>query len=656
MVLIALYIAIGSGMPSVREYFEMNELEFFNAWPLKTLMLLLCLNLAVVTWNRIPLTPPRYGVWCIHCGIITLIVSTSLYYHFKFEGRTLIPLNQTASYFYDSGQRALYARVADRQIYGVHALPSLPRFGAYDPDDPSDQLNRTDLQNIQHFQLLGNSGKSGNELSDWLGVSEKVHLDIVGFYPYADVAQDILPDPTSSDVGIELKVTGQNGETSGSIMLSAGDPSAARQTISTTELEHRNISESSLSLIRESMKQMFRLTVGLPNQPQQTLDAELGTAYALANGDYEVTLNSYDPAFPLFGSHEPVQALTLHIVSKSPAKNLEFWRMILANRPLQTDFKMDPAKTPPFVKGNRQKEPLDRDLVLGFSFIDPADLMPSQGGEEKHTLLTAGDNDLLDIHTTFNSPAQIKDLNQDDRIIFSVDGAPVSAQVHREMVKILTRVVPTPVAQRQKDDAEAGIKQVIVVRVSCGDWSQDVAVPCNLYAAPDPATMEPFDPWTLGSVRIPGSSSPLQLQLGYFPRPMPALLTLRNFELVHYPGGSGDSGPFRDFRSTLDMQDANGEKSVVVTSSNNPIYLDSGRYIFFQAGYDPQSRFTILGVGNRPGVDLMVSGCGMIVAGLLYAFYAKPLIIRKMKSAALARAKQNSATAAKKSLQESIAS
>src|SRR5271168_1832873 len=90
MVMIGAYIAIGSGIPAVREHFERNELEFFDAWPLKLMMLLLCLNLATVTLTRIPLTPPRYGVWCIHAGIITLITGTSLYYHLKVEGKTLI--------------------------------------------------------------------------------------------------------------------------------------------------------------------------------------------------------------------------------------------------------------------------------------------------------------------------------------------------------------------------------------------------------------------------------------------------------------------------------------------------------------------------------------------------------------------------------------
>src|SRR5436305_1495801 len=74
MVMVGLYVAIGSGMPSVRAYFEMNDLEFFNAWPLKVLMGLLIVNLTVVTWTRIPFTPPRYGVWCIHSGIIILVL------------------------------------------------------------------------------------------------------------------------------------------------------------------------------------------------------------------------------------------------------------------------------------------------------------------------------------------------------------------------------------------------------------------------------------------------------------------------------------------------------------------------------------------------------------------------------------------------------
>src|SRR5947209_323956 len=110
MALIGLYIAVGSGLPQVRERFEMNEMQFFNAWPLKSLMLLLIVNLATVTLKRIPFTPPRWGVWCIHAGIITLILGTGFYYHFKTEGMTRIPVGRSADFYYDAGMRSLYAR------------------------------------------------------------------------------------------------------------------------------------------------------------------------------------------------------------------------------------------------------------------------------------------------------------------------------------------------------------------------------------------------------------------------------------------------------------------------------------------------------------------------------------------------------------------
>ena len=100
LVSIALYVAVGSGMVGVREWLEMDEMLFFNWWPMKVLAILLIVNLSVVTVSRIPLTVPRYGVWCIHMGIILLVLSLSAYYSQKVEG--LRPARQGAD-----GQRLL---------------------------------------------------------------------------------------------------------------------------------------------------------------------------------------------------------------------------------------------------------------------------------------------------------------------------------------------------------------------------------------------------------------------------------------------------------------------------------------------------------------------------------------------------------------------
>jgi hypothetical protein len=648
MVTAGAYIAIGSGLASVRSFFEMNELEFFDAWPLKLVMFLLCVNLAMVTWNRIPLTPPRYGVWCIHSGIITLIVGMSFYYHFKVEGRTLLGVNHTVNCFYDSAERALYARVMDRPLYGFHPLPSLPRFEDYDADRNPERLQREDLTKIEHVIPVPAGMNVGNDLSSWLGLPDKVRLDIIGFYSYADINESVVEDLASSNIGVEIKIPSPRADIPGSTLtLTSADPTAARQTLGNVELDHRDVSEESLAMIRESASHLLHLTANLPNRPQIKLDVEPGKSYPIPDSGYVLTVDAFNPQFPMSGTHEIVQTLTLHVVSQSsesatapdtePAQPREFWRMILQGKALQTDFKMDPATTPPMVKGNRQKEPIDNDLVLGFSVDDPAGLIPS-AGDEKHNFRTAGNHALIDIHTSFTHPTEISDLSDGGQIQLPFDTSSLSANVRRvDHFKVVDKLIQTPPARRNRDEAEAGVKQVVKIRVTCGSWSQEVFAPCDLYAAPDPMTMEPTIPWEMGIVHIPGANAPLQLQLGYTCKQLPAQLTLKNFELVHYPGGQGDNGPYRDFRSTLEVTDPSGEQSIQVASLNSPVYFDGGRWIFFQAGYDPDGKSSTIGVGNRPGVTLMISGCVLIVIGLMYAFYLKPIVIRRMKAAALAR-------------------
>ena len=51
--------------------------------------------------------------------------------------------------------------------------------------------------------------------------------------------------------------------------------------------------------------------------------------------------------------------------------------------------------------------------------------------------------------------------------------------------------------------------------------------------------------------------------------------------------------------------------------------------LFFQNSWDPENQaFTVLGVGNQPGLKTMTLGCTMIVLGILYAFYVKPILLR----------------------------
>jgi hypothetical protein len=61
-----------------------------------------------------------------------------------------------------------------------------------------------------------------------------------------------------------------------------------------------------------------------------------------------------------------------------------------------------------------------------------------------------------------------------------------------------------------------------------------------------------------------------------------------------------------------------------------------GGFWYFQSTWDPPARevpgsgmnHTGLGVGNRNGVGVQLAGCGISVAGMIFAFYVKPVLRR----------------------------
>ena len=153
-------------------------------------------------------------------------------------------------------------------------------------------------------------------------------------------------------------------------------------------------------------------------------------------------------------------------------------------------------------------------------------------------------------------------------------------------------------------------------------------------------------PWTMGEFRIPGSDTPIQLQLGNTRKPIPAIVQLDRFELVPYAGDFTPQSAMRDFKSHLTLIDTStGTGRPATAHLNSPVYFERAMgsgllakilpdesWLLYQNQWDPEGQqFTVLGVGNRPGVRTMTVACVMIVSGLLYAFYVKPILIRRAK-------------------------
>jgi hypothetical protein len=657
MILVALYIALGSGIARVREAFEMNELQFFNAWPLKLLMLLLVVNLATVTWTRIPFTPPRYGVWTIHAGIIVLIAGMAFYYSRKVEGLTRLYADArqgpiTVDHFYDAAERALYVRSGE--LWTICPLPNLPRFKGYE------SLNKPSLRDIKPALLVRDG--EGDKPRERPMFKSDVKLDVTGYWPYATISTTFRPDPSNtSDVsGIRVTVNGVDGTAGEQAWLIASDRRNAISILENNELQHVILPDSQgVAALREAAGQMHRLTAKIAGH-DVPVSVEVGKTYPIEGTGYTLTVESYNPAWPMSGTGEIVKALTLMI--KSPT--MQYRRMILDGKDLQTDFKLDDPTGGPM--GKRQKEPLDKDLVLLYRFSDPFRMMPRQGSV-KHMLITPRDGKGITIVTTgMSQPVSVKELPDgagelelphaevNAPFLKAMGQSPADHPDHPPIKVTLQRqdhvvrddsVEVVPPAKRDRGFGEMGVFQVLRVKVKSGDFAKELLVPY----AQDAAEAQ----WEGDPIKLPDGSE-IAMQLGNTRLQMPAKLTLNRFELIPYRGGdTGEGSTMRDFRATMTIEDpASGDKFTDVAHMNHPIYFNApGRlpvlgnwlpfrdsWLFFQANYDPQQRWTGIGVGNRPGAWMMTAGSLMIFIGLMYAFYLKPIVIRRMKQKALEQA------------------
>jgi len=660
--LVAIYIAVGSGYPGLRESLEMDELAFFAWWPFKLLCALLVVNLAVVTVVRIPLTPPRYGVWSIHLGIILLVMSVGAYYLQKTEGLALVGMDQVQRHYYDRFERALFFRTPYSTSAPVR-LTSLPRFRGH--EEGSSKLRGGDLREIEplvrHIDPSGGHEPHVAGLGHTLGLKDRLTFDVVAYHPYAEIER-WATDPAVRRTGLRLRLHDDHGAAAeggeGVRWLIAGEPNESVLPIGSAALEHRHLpTQADVDLTVGAAQRLHKLTVTLGDGFTQELFVQPGEVHVLGDTGYTLAVEGFAPQFPMSGTGEPVDTLLLMVERKGDAGPTRFRRMVLNGRDVQTDFKLDQPGAGPM--GQRQKEPLDPRLVVRYAFNDPTRLLPAvQGMTAKYLFLTAEDGAGFTLLRTSAAAGPYVNAAEGGHADVTVAAPPSllaagpgggGEQVlgrltveRNDHVSASGRVVPVPPEKRDRQLAAGGGKQVVVLRVRCGDWQQDVAVPYVMFAMDIPR-------WETRPVRVTGADGAFQIALTNTTLTMPKAVRLDRFDAVPYEGGdvSGNS-IMRDFKSTLTVFDRETGRSEVKTASlNEPAFVRVERpfpmadesWIMSQARWDPsQQQFTILQVGNRPAVRMMAFSCVLIFGGLIWAFYVKPVLIRRMKAAALAEA------------------
>lgn len=139
--------------------------------------------------------------------------------------------------------------------------------------------------------------------------------------------------------------------------------------------------------------------------------------------------------------------------------------------------------------------------------------------------------------------------------------------------------------------------------------------------------------------------------------PLPAPVVLDDFTLTEHVGGfTGSTLSIRDWTSQVRFERADGSFSEAMPVSVNAP-AEYGGLSYFQMEWDPPSpsrgqgdvpskglNYTVLGVGNRHGVMIQLLGCAVAVLGMIYAFYVKPILRRRLVARARARASAGAAS------------
>ncbi len=226
----------------------------------------------------------------------------------------------------------------------------------------------------------------------------------------------------------------------------------------------------------------------------------------------------------------------------------------------------------------------------------------------------------------------------------SIDLGGAALTVKRYASSTFIDARPAVVAQSQRNKDVGSQLSMIRVTVPTAGGNDSVWLPFHLFpfeSEPTTAYRFRYQPTriVLDDKATPEPDDDLIIELMYSRQrqPLPAAVVLDDFILSTHTGGFTGNASIRNWTSVVRFADhSQGHRAwsdPLAVSVNEPI--ESGGYWYFQSRWDAPDgnsmgrNFTVLGVGNRNGVNVMLAGCCIAVLGMIFVFYIKPALRRK---------------------------
>jgi hypothetical protein len=626
--LIGIYVAIGSGVSSIRAHFELTDLEFFDAWPMQILLWLMCITLIVVTVRRVRLTLFKLGVWLVHIGILVLVLGCVLYFGGKYEGMTRIFLHKSADAFYDVTERALYVyKMSDdrEQKLGEPIMIRLPRLPIY---HHYTQQNGAPLNRMIPAAELA-------KLDPALG---KVPVNIAGYY--ADtrwtrnryVPGEPTKDVRNRAVGFTMQITGDRSRGGHVQWLVANKPAAKIADFQKFMFEYfYQPDPKRLAALKAEFNSEAALYVHFPKTNQSKIIpltdmkpiAIEGTAYKIQ------VLRRDEPRALMTPGYEGAESDGLWVrVTRDDGdgKITTFDRDIISQFPeVSNDFTIENGM-PKRVRGGL----FDPNIELTFidATYDHTYIVEEKPGE------------IYLLHRKVGGALENIPVTIGKEIILDIGGG----EVEKGVKAALTIAGETNNAILQNLAFEVPYERM-ERKTNVGDWIVGGALALEIGEGPAAKTYHvPFIPFADTSTKVGQKPEPVEIPradgsgfdtygflLATTRRPLPGVVTLDKFDF-HTQGNTSVPA---DYVSHITITDKDGVSVKLDAQLNDPAMYKG--IAFSQAQWDgvpnakDEDRHTVLLVGNRPGVRVMMAGCFLMLAGVLYAFYVKPYLLEEKK-------------------------
>lgn len=516
-----------------------------------------------------------------------------------------------ATQFYDNETPALYVRRPDNaspRVVPIHGLPLFRERYLGDAGDIVDTSHRPapSKRTTPHLNLAGFSLPTG-WFEDWhlpirLDSPElPFDVEITGFIPYVSRFEQKAVEGTDPNPAVNLRLSTETF--SRQVSLFAQDH--ARSLVSLgLPVEFRWVKDQAeRDAAMAPLRGAFELDVEVKDPPvHKTFSVRRGDQIRIEGTSYQLTVKELAPSWPLMtdgfaGAVSPMASVDV------TNGTLSYNRTVIQRFPhLSQDIDEG---------GTRHRDgPYDPNLVLKY-----------RTSAEGWISVVAGPG-MAPMAAVFNTRGvpQVVQLPEGKSQPILIDGVPLDLTLEQYLPNGRPAIVPVvePLETRRPNIAMrsmSAIRLVLHGRGQHSGWSDTQWCLFSQYPTTEERSIQ---------VTLPGESEPWEVVYSRFARDLGVALLPGKLTVTFFPGRES----VESWRSDFGVGQADG--SIVPAAVYTNETFRAGNWTLFQSGAAKDHwSYTVIGVGNREGIWPMILGCVFITIGCMFAFYVKPILLRR---------------------------